>query len=206
MSFGENPRNDAMCPFCGSLERDRLVLTFLHKQTNLFDGHPKSFLHVAPERAFKKMFTKAAGKGYLTADLMVEDVMEKMNITNIPHPDASFDIIYCSHVLEHVPDDRKAMGEFHRTLRQDGWAILNVPVTDEETFEDPSITDPDERSRLFGQSDHVRRYGPDYKDRLKNSGFQVAVFSPKDLLSSSDVELYGLANGAAGEVYFCTKG
>lgn len=205
MAYGVESRPDAACPFCGSVERDRLNLIFLRQQTNLFDGHPKKLLHVAPESAFKKIFSKAVGKGYLTADLMAEDVMEKMDITNIQHPDESFDIIYCSHVLEHVPDDRKAMGEFYRCLRQDGWAILNVPIIAEKTFEDPSVTSPEERLRLFGQTDHVRKYGPDYKDRLTDAGFHVTVFSPKDLLSSSEIEYYGLKNPEAYEVYLCTK-
>lgn len=205
LPYGVESRKDACCPLCGSVERDRLNLIFLRKQTNLFDGRPKSLLHVAPEAAFKKIFSQAAGKGYLTADLMAEDVMEKMDITNIQHPDESFDIIYCSHVLEHVPDDRRAMREFQRCLRQDGWAVLNVPVTAEKTFEDPSITCREERLRLFGQTDHVRKYGPDYKDRLVDAGFRVTVFSPKDLLSSSDIEYYGLKNPEAYEVYFCTK-
>ena len=205
MRYGVESRQDAACPFCNSVERDRLNLIFLHEQTNLFDGQPKRLLHVAPESAFKKIFSKAVGEGYLTADLMAEDVMEKMDITNIQHPDESFDIIYCSHVLEHVPDDRRAMREFYRCLSQDGWAVINVPITAEKTFEDPSITSREERLRLFGQTDHVRRYGSDYKDRLIDTGFRVAVFSPQDLLSSSEIEYYGLKNPEAYEVYFCTK-
>lgn len=205
LSTGVNPREDARCPFCGSLERHRLVVHFLRKQTNLFDGDTKDFLHVAPESGLQRLFAKAAGSGYLTADLMAEGVMEKMDITDIHHPDESFDIIYCSHVLEHVPDDRKAIGEFFRTLRQSGWAVLNVPITADTTIEDPSITDPQERLRLFGQDDHVRRYGPDYKDRLEEAGFCVTVYSPEDLFSSSEIARQGMENGAAGEIYYCTK-
>ena len=204
-TFGVTPREDAQCPFCGSLERDRLAIAFLREQTNLFNGNPKELLHVAPERFFKPLFSHAAGDGYLTADLMAKDVMEKMDITDIQHPDARFDVIYCSHVLEHVPDDRKAIREFFRVLRPDGWAVLNVPVTADATFEDPSITDPKERERLFGQDDHVRQYGPDYQDRLEEAGFVVAVSTAADFLSPGDAERHGLTNGAAGEVYYCTK-
>ena len=198
-------RDDARCPLCGSLERHRLAIIFLRNKTNLFDGQSRKFLHVAPERAFKKMFAEAAGAGYLTADLHAEDVMEKMDITDIQYPDESFDIICCTHVLEHVPDDRGAMREFYRTLRPDGWAVLNVPITTDVTFEDPSITDPDERTRLFGQHDHVRRYGPDYKDRLEEAGFHVTVFSPGDFLSPADIERHGMSNEDTGEIFFCTK-
>ena len=204
-SLGINPRPDARCPFCRSLERHRLAIIFFREKSNLFDGQSKDFLHVAPERVFKRMFSRAIGSGYLTADLMAEGVMEKMDITDIQHPDESFNIIYCSHVLEHVPDDRKAMSEFFRVLRPSGWAVLNVPITTDVTYEDPSITDPEERERLFGQYDHVRRYGSDYKDRLEEAGFHVSVFSPRDFLSPAEIETQGMSNGAAGEIYYCRK-
>lgn len=90
--------------------------------------------------------------GYLTADLSNPKAMVKMDITDIQYPDESFDVIYCSHVLEHVPDDRKAMQEFFRVLKKDGWAVLLVPIVGELTFEDPSIVDPVERTKIFGQA------------------------------------------------------
>lgn len=162
-------------------------------------------LHVAPEPCFKSLFAKAAGVGYLTADLNGREVMEQMDITCIRHRDASFDVIYCSHVLEHVSDDRRAIRELFRVLRSGGWAILNVPVIALHTFEDPSIIDPVERERFFGQSDHVRAYGLDYCQRLEEAGFSVSVFRPGDLLDGSDMIKYGLAAGGAGEVFYCQK-
>lgn len=130
--------------------------------------------------------------------------MVKMDITDIQFPPETFDVVYCSHVLEHVPDDRKAMREFWRVLKPGGWAILNVPVIDKETFEDFSITDPDERERVFGKDDHVRLYGPDYADRLREAGFVVTVVSPGDMCSATEIRRFGLTP-AAGDVYFCTK-
>jgi ubiquinone/menaquinone biosynthesis C-methylase UbiE len=109
----------------------------------------------------------------MTADLH-SPAMVKMDITNIQFPDETFDVVYCSHVLEHVPDDRKAMREFYRVLKSNGWAVLLVPIIVEKTFEDPSIDKPKDRLRLFGQSDHVRKYGRDYVDRLRESGFSVS--------------------------------
>ena len=155
----------------------------------------------------RPLFAAAAGDGYLTADLMEPHVMEKMDVCDIRHPDGTFDAIYCSHVLEHVPDDRKAMREFFRTLKPGGWAVLNVPVTVDETVEDPDETDPAERLRRFGQDDHVRRYGPDYADRLKEAGFRVTVRRPVDLLpSEAEIARHGLAMPmGAGEVYYCEK-
>ena len=98
-----------------------------------------------------------------------------MDISDIQYGDNTFDVIYCSHVLEHVPDDRKAMREFWRVLKIGGWAVLQVPIVSDVTFEDPSVTGPKERERLFGQRDHVRRYGPDYRDRLVDVGFSMTV-------------------------------
>ncbi len=205
LPYGSARRDDAYCPMCGSLERHRLVIQFLREKTDLFQGKVKRFLHVAPERAFVKMFSQAVGDGYLTGDISGKGVMEKMDITNIQHPDNTFDAIYCSHVLEHVPEDRRAISEFYRTLSPGGWAILNVPIGAERTIEDPSVTCPRERLRLFGQEDHVRRYGLDYKDRLIDAGFNVECFSPTDLFSDGDIERLGMANGSAGEIYYCTK-
>ena len=205
LEFGVNRRADACCPRCGSLERHRFTIFFLREKTNLFDGKPRKLLHIAPETAFVQIFAETVGDGYLTADLMAEGVMEKMDITDIQYPENTFDIIYCSHVLEHVPDDRKAMREFHRTLKPNGWAVLNVPIVADKTYEDPSVSDPDERLRLFGQRDHVRGYGPDYEDRLAEAGFKVMRFSPKDLLTDSQIDKFGMSNGAAGDIFYCTK-
>ena len=150
LSFGVRPRPDARCPQCGSLERHRLAILFFRERTNLFDGLQKRFLHIAPERFFVRMFSEAAGDGYLTADLRGTGVMESMDITDIAWSDGTFDVIYCSHVLEHVVDDHRAMRELCRVLAPGGWAMLNVPITANETFEDPSVTDPRERVRQFG--------------------------------------------------------
>ena len=130
--------------------------------------------------------------------------MVKMDITDIQYPDESFDVIYCSHVLEHVVDDRKAMSEFRRVLKSDGWAILLVPITVETTYEDPSIVDPAERLKHFGQDDHVRRYGKDYVERLRAAGFKVSVSNASDLCQEPEVLQMGLTP-ASGEIFFCTK-
>src|SRR5205823_10364596 len=130
--------------------------------------------------------------------------MVAMDITAIQFPDESFDVIYCSHVLEHVPDDRRAMREFHRVLKTGGWAILLVPITAERTVEDPSVLDPAERLRLFGQEDHVRRYGPDYTDRLREAGFEVAEVAVTDLVNAADARRMGLLQ-ATGVIHHCWK-
>jgi SAM-dependent methyltransferase len=201
---GSIPREDALCVHCGALERHRFFWVYASRRTNLFDGKPKKMLHVAPESCFRSALQQRLGDGYLTADLVSPEAMVKMDITNINYPDRYFDVIYCSHVLEHVQDDRRAMREFYRTLKNTGWAILLVPITVDRTVEDPSIVDPEERSRVFGQKDHVRRYGPDYVDRLRDAGFSVEVTEVSDLVLTEEAERMGLTPASA-RIYYCTK-
>jgi SAM-dependent methyltransferase len=202
--FGVVPRNDAQCAHCSALERHRFLWLYLSRRTNLFDGTPKKMLHVAPELCFESRFKKRLGDNYLTADLFNARAMVKMDITNIEYPDQSFDVIYCSHVLEHVQDDRKAMREFYRVLKSKGWAILPVPVNDDETFEDPSIIAPLDRLKAFGQEDHVRRYGLDYVDRLREAGFKVEITEVNDVVQNEEAIHMGLTP-ASGKIYYCTK-
>ncbi len=205
-AFGIKPRADALCPNCGSLERHRLLLSYLRARTPLFDGQPRRMLHVAPEICLETIFASACGPGYLSADLNNTAAMERMDITDIHHADDSFDVICCSHVLEHIPDDRKAMREMCRVLRPSGFAILNVPVMPiAETFEDPAIVEPADRQRVYGHFDHARNYGRDYPDRLVESGFDVTVIRAPDLLDAAEIVRCGLANRCCGEIYIGTK-
>jgi SAM-dependent methyltransferase len=149
------------------------------------------------------LIQKADYINYLSADLSAPSAIVKMDITDIQYPDNTFDVIYCSHVLEHIPDDRRAMREFYRVLKPDCWAILHVPITANRTFEDPAVIDPKERERLFGQFDHVRRYGPDYKDRLMEAGFSLTVDGFVRELDNRTVRRFGLMRDE--DVYFCRK-
>ncbi len=128
-----------------------------------------------------------------------------MDITDIGIESMSFDLIICNHVLEHVVDDRKAMRELFRVLKPGGLAILQVPIAmlTEETVEAPSITDPAERERRFGQSDHVRIYGLDYPNRLREAGFFVVTPTPLDFLDGSSVAQYGLL--ANERLFVCSR-
>jgi SAM-dependent methyltransferase len=198
------PRKDAKCFYCGSLERHRLVWLYFKRETNLFSGIPLKMLHVAPEAIFSEKLRTQSGINYLTADLYNPAAMVKMDITNIQYPDESFDVIYCCHVLEHVIDDKKAMREFFRVLKKGGWAVLLVPINAEKTFEDFSIIEPVERLKYFGDPTHVRLYGPDYIDRLREAGFNVRMILPSDFLSRDEIERMAITP-AAGEIYYCTK-
>ncbi len=201
-THGVDPREGARCDHCLSLERHRLVWLYFKERTDLFDGREKAVLHVAPEIIFQPLLLERLGRGYLSADLASPRAMVKMDITDIQYPDDAFDVIYCSHVLEHVPDDHKAMRELHRVLKPDGWAILLVPIREKVTQEDLSITDPEERTRLYGQHDHVRQYGADYVDRLRAAGFTVNVTRSKELYSAAERIRMGLLGQS---IYYCTK-
>jgi len=141
---------------------------------------------------------------YLSADLSDPRAMVKMDITDIQYPNDTFDLIYCSHVLEHIPNDRRAMRELCRVLKPNGFALLMVPVTRIETFEDPSLTDPAKRAELFGQADHVRHYGPDFKDRLEDCGFSTKVFSAGELVGENDTFRFGVQS-PYDIVFLCSK-
>ena len=196
-------RADAQCVHCGALERHRFLWLFWTRSTDLFHGRAPRFLHIAPEPCFEHRLRARLGKGYLTADLEnPADV--RMDITDIKYSAESFDVVYCSHVLEHVPDDRKAMREFHRVLAKDGWAIILVPIMADFTHEDPNETDPKERLRRFGQDDHYRVYGPDFVDRLRAAGFEVKVVRVADLVDDVQAKHMGLTEGS-GDIYYCTK-
>ncbi|MEZ0471428.1 glycosyltransferase family protein [Luteimonas salinilitoris] len=171
-------RKRARCPNCGVLERHRLMALYLRSDTPLFDGRPRRLLHVAPEPPIAGILSKLENVSYLSADLCSEHVMVKMDLTDIQYPDESFDAIVCSHVLEHIPDDAKAMREMFRILTPGGIAVIQVPVYGETTYEDFSITSEEGRLAAFGQRDHVRKYGRDIAERLAGAGLRVRTFVP----------------------------
>ena len=171
-------RANALCPKCLSLERHRLLWLYLTRETDLLTAFPRT-LHIAPEvcimRHLKSHFRSRPGQ-YLTADLESPLADLHFDVQQIPLEDNSVDVVLCNHILEHVADDRKALRELHRILKPGGWGILLSPVDRdyEQTFEDDSIVDPDERTRIFGQYDHRRIYGQDYIGRLREAGFEAA--------------------------------
>lgn len=167
-----NPRPNALCPSCLSLERHRLISVYLKEKTSFFTKQ-LDVLHVAPEQCFMKVFEEQHHEKYITADIESPLARVKMDIHRMPFQDNSFDVVLCNHVLEHVDDDLQAMREIRRVLRPGGWAILQVPFfspVPENTVEDAGVTNPREREKMFGQSDHVRKYGRDYAKRIASSG------------------------------------
>lgn len=202
LPYGVILRESSRCPRCRSLERHRLLWLYFKDRTNLFTERLR-LLHFAPEQVFEKAFKSLDNLDYLTADLYSDSVMVRMDITDITYGDDSFDAIICSHVLEHVMDDRKAMREMLRVLKPGGWAIIMVPISGDVTFEDPSIVTHEDRERFFGQWNHVRFYGEDIRDRLESAGFDVKVDGYVRELGRSKISRYGLLESE--DIYFCVK-
>ncbi|WP_353779827.1 methyltransferase domain-containing protein [Winogradskyella sp. 3972H.M.0a.05] len=191
-----NQRNNVLSPSTLSLERHRLLWLYLKHETDFFSAE-KKVLHFAPEQAFYKRFMSMKNLDYTTTDLNSPLADVKADICDLPFKDNSFDIILCNHVLEHIPDDTKAMQELFRVMKPGGWGIFQIPqdLKREVTFEDDSITDKKERAKIFGQYDHVRIYGRDYFDKLRFIGFKVEEVDYTSKLSEDDIEKYCLAKG-----------
>ncbi|GGX21721.1 SAM-dependent methyltransferase [Aquimarina muelleri] len=192
----ENQRDNVLSPSTLSLERHRLLWLYLINETDFFTA-PAKVLHFAPEQAFYKRFRELKHIEYTTTDLNSPLADVKADICNLPFTDNEYDIIFCNHVLEHIPNDIKAMQELYRVLKPGGMAILQIPqdLNRETTFEDDSITDPQERARIFGQYDHVRIYGRDYFEKLRSIGFKVDEVDYTSILSKEKVTKYCLAPG-----------
>ena len=197
-------RKGAQCPRCRTMERHRLLTLFLKRETDLFDGQPKRLLHVAPEWYMQKHLKKIPGVQYVSGDLLSPHAMIALDVTDLPFRDGWFDVVMCSHVLEHVDDSDLAMRELFRVLRPGGWGILDAPVDwdREDTYEDWSVTDPADRERVFGQRDHVRLFGRTYPQLLDRAGFDVHL--DEYALQPGERERYGLRTDM-DHIWMCRK-
>lgn len=189
-------RENVLSPSTLSLERHRLLWLYLKRETDFFT-EPLKVLHFAPEQAFYKRFKSMRNLEYITTDLNSPLAEVKADICNLPFKDNEFDVILCNHVLEHIPDDTKAMQELYRILKPGGRGIFQIPqdLSRDVTFEDDTITDKKERARIFGQYDHVRIYGKDYFKKLRNIGFKVDEVDYTSNLSEEEIKKYCLAKG-----------
>lgn len=207
---GAGRRTNDVCPKCQSTDRDRLIFLYLKHETDLF--HRKQFLmHIAPEPSLYRVFKKTRTIDYYPATKYDEGFyydkrIPKADLLDLQIDDNTFDWVICNHVLEHIPNDAKAIQELFRVLRPGGKALLQVPYSLilENTLEDPEVTDPKERERVFGQFDHVRIYGKDYPERLERSGFKVKIVK-QDKDFSKIRELKKFAVNPKEDLFLCTK-
>ena len=222
-----NQRNNVLSPSTLSLERHRLLWLYLQNETDFFQSELDSdspvtqnkriklrkdaetssalkVLHFAPEQEFYKRFKKQTNIEYTTTDLLSPLADVKADICNLPFEDNAYDIIFCNHVLEHIPDDTKAMQELFRVLKPGGMGIFQIPqdLSRASTFIDDTIVDQKERAKIFGQYDHVRVYGRDYFDKLRSIGFKVIEEDYTHKIAPELVEKYCLAKGEIIPVCF----
>ena len=219
-------RNNVLSPSTLSLERHRVLWLYLNEETDFFQSqlasdstvsNPKKIklrdaetnsalkvLHFAPEQAFYKLFRNQKNLDYTTTDLFSPLADVKADICDLPFEDNQYGVILCNHVLEHIPDDTKAMQELYRVLKPGGMAILQIPqdLSRATTFADDTITDQKERAKIFGQYDHVRIYGRDYFNKLRSIGFKVIEEDYTNKIAPELVEKYCLAKGEIIPVCF----
>jgi len=200
-----NQRSNVLSPSTLSLERHRLLWLYLLNETDFFSTTTiQKVLHFAPEQAFYKIFRNQKNIEYTTTDLLSPLADVKADICNLPFEDNTYDIIFCNHVLEHIPDDTKAIQELYRVLKKGGMAILQIPqdLKRATTFADNSIVNQKDRAAIFGQYDHVRIYGRDYFDKLRSIGFTVIEEDYTSKLDPKSVERFCLAKGEIIPVCF----
>ncbi len=184
--MGDPPRLNARCPGCGSLERHRLLwvaLEHLYKEGVIKMGG--RLLHIAPEHSIA--YRLKEDYECISADIGPMKVQVRTDITQLCFRDNCFDVVMCNHVLEHVPNDAKALSEIYRVLKPGGWASLQVPLDGMQTQEDLSILDPAKRTLLYGQSDHVRQYGADFANRVKTAGMEPMFLNKNSFLTLAEL-------------------
>ena len=194
-------RPNAICPRCGSHERHRMFWLWVRDRAEVRGD----VLHFAPEYCLEGNLRNLPGLRYRTSDLADTGADLQLDITAMSLPDESLDVIICSHVLEHVEDERAALAELRRVLRPGGWAAVLVPVDHdrEQTYEDPAIVTPQQRVSAYWQHDHVRLYGRDITARLAAGGFDVEVEAYARDLGAAARERHRLLVG--DEIYRCVR-
>ena len=193
---------NSTCPTCKSQPRHRAFYLYLDK---VLPGEARiDLLHFAPEQFYEGIWRKYANINYASADIVEGRALHREDLTNLTFDDAAFDVVFCSHVLEHIEDDRKAMSEIYRVMRRGGFAIIDVPIDygREVTYEDKSIVTKEARTRAFWQFDHIRLYGRDFPDKLRNAGFAVKPYRIYAELGAREARRLGLEDIP---IYLCEK-
>jgi SAM-dependent methyltransferase len=196
--------DEGMCPRCMSENRHRLIGLYIRNELDI-DTRPLTVLHFAAEYCFLRWFRKSRNITYIVADLDPPKGGVKIDVGAIPLETESVDVLICSHVLEHVQEDIKAMRELGRVLRRGGTALIMCPVDydRETTYEDPSIVSFEGRREAFHQGDHVRIYGADFDERLRSAGFHVEAIRYGQTVQEN-ASRYGVDTEEI--IYVCTVG
>ena len=184
------------CPFCRSHDRERHLILYLDA-LNLWPAFGNAaVLHLAPEKQLAFRIASRQPARYVKGDISpARGDIEKLDVTAIGYPDRAFDAVICNHVLEHVPDDARALAELWRVLKPGGHAILQTPYATglEKTLENqPEVTTPEQCREFYGQEDHVRLYGRDLFSRITAAGFTSEMKKHADVLSNIDAHRYGV--------------
>lgn len=196
-SYGTRARLGADCPSCHSKERHRLFALAMRDRFLSFEK--AHVVHFAPEQVIGSLIKGARPASYRSADIRPGAGDLCLDLEAIDLPSGAIDVLVCSHVLEHV-DDKRALSEIARVLRPGGFAVLLVPIIEgwDQTFEDECISTPEARELFFGQNDHVRYYGRDFRDRITSSGLSLREYTA----NPHDTPRYGLV---PGEKIFCAS-
>jgi len=186
------------CPACDSSDRERLIVLYLDRISPPLDPQRRyRLVEFAPSAALPRRLKRDPIFEYRSADLYRKSVDDRVDLTDMqPYRDNSIDVFICSHVLEHIPKDRKAISELHRVLNPEGFGILLVPLINgmDSTEEDKSATSREARLARYGDGDHVRQYGiRDFHRRLEAAGFQVELLG-KDFFTAEAFQKAGIAD------------
>jgi SAM-dependent methyltransferase len=206
LAYGNEKRENAACPKCNALERNRVLWMYLEKELTIRHKNWR-VLHFAPERTLEKKLKSLSNLTYFGVDINPQLADYQVDIIDIPYKENTFDLIICSHVLGHVPDEAKAIQELKRVLAPSGLAIILtvININNKDTYENPNVKTPLERLAHYGEDDLLRLHGMDFGQRLANQGFQVERLDYRLTFSEADQQRFGLGRGEREVLYLCKK-
>lgn len=189
--IGGGYREHAVCPVCGALDRDRWQHYVIEYETDILKSRCR-VLHIAPEAACYRFIRENPYCDYYTGDIEIGSAMHQIDLTDIQFCNNFFDYVIANHVFEHISDEQKMFEEIRRVLKPEGAVICSFPICmDMDTLEKKEELSAEERLRYYGQKDHVRLYGRDFKEHIEQFGFDIKVISPRDRFQADNIEKYG---------------